>query len=82
MINPKILTLVRLIITAYLSAVAGVSMKYKLNTEDSHTNWRIPFQFSTVTFSMLLAYNIQVTVWTIMHSLFDEPLHEESADGR
>lgn len=62
MINPKILTLVRLIITAYLSAVAGVSMKYKLNTEDSHTNWRIPFQFSTVTFSMLLAYNIQVTV--------------------
>lgn len=78
MINPKILTLVRLIITAYLSAVAGVSMKYKLNTEDSHTNWRIPFQFSTVTFSMLLAYNIQVTVSSA--SLIHGPIRFDTVD--
>ncbi|KAK9769667.1 hypothetical protein SCAR479_13666 [Seiridium cardinale] len=80
-INPHVLTVIRLLVTGYLISVAGVSMKYKLEIEDSHTRWRIPFQFSTVTFVLLLAYNLQVTLWTIMHLLFPHPVYEDAIDG-
>ena len=40
----------------------GISLKYKLGQEDDHTRWRIPFQFSSVSFILLLLYNLLVTV--------------------
>ncbi|KAI1841110.1 hypothetical protein JX266_012703 [Neoarthrinium moseri] len=79
-INQKALAVIRLVMTGYLMAVAGVSMKYKLENEDGHTRWRIPFQFSTVSFVLLLAYNLQVTVWTIMHLLLPRPVQEDAND--
>ncbi|KAH8649826.1 hypothetical protein BX600DRAFT_554302 [Xylariales sp. PMI_506] len=80
LINQRCLTLIRVIISGYLVAVAGVSLKYKLENEDQHTKWRIAFQFSTVAFVLLLAYNLQVTVWTIMHLLFPRSLHDDYND--
>ncbi|KAH8199542.1 hypothetical protein TruAng_006293 [Truncatella angustata] len=70
--DSHLLTLLRLLVTGYLIAVAGVSLKYKLETKDKHTNWRIPFQFSTVSFLTLLAYNLQAALWTLMHLLLPE----------
>ncbi|KAK6836597.1 hypothetical protein PG987_007092 [Apiospora arundinis] len=61
-INQSVLTLFRFIISAYLLVVLGFSTKYKLEMEDDHTRWRIPFQFSSVAFSSLLMYNLLVTV--------------------
>ncbi|KAI6086279.1 hypothetical protein F4821DRAFT_260174 [Hypoxylon rubiginosum] len=51
-INQKLLLFLRFIFAGYLSAVFGVSLKYKLENEDEHTRWRIPFQFSTVSFCL------------------------------
>ncbi|KAI0160879.1 hypothetical protein GGR52DRAFT_576293 [Hypoxylon sp. FL1284] len=51
-VNQQALLFLRLIFAAYLSAVFGVSLKYKLENQDEHTNWRIPFQFSTVSFCL------------------------------
>ncbi|KAI0126248.1 hypothetical protein BJ170DRAFT_634290 [Xylariales sp. AK1849] len=80
-INHNILTATRLIISGYLIAVFGVSLKYKLENEDDHTKWRIPFQFSTVSFLMLLAYNLQVTLWTILHLFFPRSVEEDDNDS-
>ncbi|XXG98075.1 hypothetical protein Hte_004394 [Hypoxylon texense] len=52
LVNQKVLLFLRLIFAGYLSAVFGVSLKYKLESEDDHTRWRIPFQFSTVSFCL------------------------------
>lgn len=43
---------------------AGMLLDYKINHrgEDEHTNWRIPFQFSTVTWTLLIIYHILVFV--------------------
>ena len=61
-INQSILALIRFVISAYLLTVLGISTKYKLEIEDDHTRWRIPFQFSSVSFVLLLLYNLVVTV--------------------
>lgn len=38
-------------------------LDYKIkHRDDEHTNWRIPFQFSTVTWVMLIIYHCMVTV--------------------
>lgn len=38
-------------------------LDYKIkHREDEHTNWRIPFQFSTVTWVLLILYHFMVTV--------------------
>lgn len=38
-------------------------LDYKIkHREDEHTNWRIPFQFSTVTWTLLILYHFMVTV--------------------
>ncbi|KAK8029889.1 hypothetical protein PG993_011180 [Apiospora rasikravindrae] len=79
-INQSVLTLFRFVISAYLLTVMGISLKYKLETEDDHTRWRIPFQFSTVSFILLLLYNLQVTVWTFMHLLLPKELPEDPAE--
>ncbi|KAK8062464.1 hypothetical protein PG997_014561 [Apiospora hydei] len=79
-INQSVLTLFRFVISAYLLTVMGISLKYKLETEDDHTRWRIPFQFSSVSFILLLLYNLQVTVWTFMHLLLPKELPEEPAE--
>ncbi|KAK7911935.1 hypothetical protein PG985_014416 [Apiospora marii] len=79
-INQSVLTLIRFVISAYLLAVMGISLKYKLEQEDDHTRWRIPFQFSSVSFILLLLYNLLVTVWTFMHLLLPKELPEDPAE--
>ncbi|KAI5921503.1 hypothetical protein F4810DRAFT_712541 [Camillea tinctor] len=66
-ISQTLLFSIRLAFAGYLSAVSGVSLKYKLENQDDHTRWRIPFQFSTVSYSLLWAYHVLVTHWTGMH---------------
>jgi len=80
LINQHVLTGIRLILSGYLSAVFGVSLKYKLEVEDDHTKWRLPFQFSTVAFALLWAYNLQVTVWTLMHLVAPRATHVSPED--
>jgi predicted small integral membrane protein len=61
-INQKLLFFIRAVLTAYLTSVAGVALKYKLESQDDHTSWRIPFQFSTVAFVLQWAYNLVTLV--------------------
>ncbi|KAK8079009.1 hypothetical protein PG994_002816 [Apiospora phragmitis] len=79
-INQSVLTLFRFVISAYLLVVMSFSLKYKLEMEDDHTRWRIPFQFSSVAFILLLLYNLQVTVWTFMHLVLPKELAEDPAE--
>ncbi|KAI1816921.1 hypothetical protein GGS20DRAFT_133081 [Poronia punctata] len=67
-IGPTILFIIRAILASYLTSVAGVALKYKLDTEDEHTAWRIPFQFSTVSFVLQWIYHMLTMIWTGMHT--------------
>ncbi|KAK8096734.1 hypothetical protein PG999_012678 [Apiospora kogelbergensis] len=79
-INQSVLTLIRFVVSAYLLTVLGISTKYKLEMEDDHTRWRIPFQFSFVSFILLLVYNLLVTAWTFMHLILPKELPEDPAE--
>lgn len=61
-ISQHVLAVLRLLLSGYLISVFGVSLKYKLDQKDDHTGWRIPFQFSTVSFVLLTLYHLQATV--------------------
>ncbi|KAI1747394.1 hypothetical protein F4782DRAFT_535425 [Xylaria castorea] len=76
--NQKLLFSIRTILTSYLTSVAGVALKYKLESEDDHSGWRIPFQFSTVAFVLLWTYHLLTLVWTGMHTF--EPNAQERAE--
>ncbi|KAH9990265.1 hypothetical protein F4779DRAFT_623848 [Xylariaceae sp. FL0662B] len=80
LIDQPLLLFLRLILAGYLSAVFGVSLKYKLENEDGHTRWRIPFQFSTVSFVLQWVYHLVVTLWTAMHLAFPKALEENPED--
>ncbi|GAW27107.1 hypothetical protein SAMD00023353_7100210 [Rosellinia necatrix] len=67
-INPKLLFSIRTILASYLTSVAGVALKYKLEREDDHSGWRVPFQFSTVAFVMQWAYHLLALAWTGVHT--------------
>ncbi|KAH7039637.1 uncharacterized protein B0I36DRAFT_357039 [Microdochium trichocladiopsis] len=70
LISQNLLTFIRLVLAGYLTTVLGFALKYKLEQDDEHTKWRIPFQFSTVSFVLLWAYHNLTAVWTTMHLLF------------
>lgn len=57
LISQNVLAFIRLVFAGYLSTVLGFAVKYKLEQVDEHTKWRIPFQFSTVSFVLLWAYH-------------------------
>ncbi|KAI1820051.1 hypothetical protein F4861DRAFT_546103 [Xylaria intraflava] len=67
-INQRVLFFIRAILTSYLTSVAGVALKYKLESEDDHTGWRIPFQFSTVAFVLQWIYHLITLAWTGLHT--------------
>ncbi|KAI8956327.1 hypothetical protein F4801DRAFT_595557 [Xylaria longipes] len=77
-INQKLLLSVRAILTSYLTSVAGVALKYKLESEDNHNGWRVPFQFSTVAFVLQWTYHLLTLTWTGMHTF--EPNARERAE--
>lgn len=53
---------------AYMIVTASMLINYKAKHQvDDHSRWRIPFQFSTVTWFLLLLYHIMVFCWTITH---------------
>ncbi|KAI1090959.1 hypothetical protein F5B19DRAFT_503483 [Rostrohypoxylon terebratum] len=80
-IDQKSLLLLRLAVTTYLTAVGGVSLKYKIDdVEDEHTPWRILFQFSTVSFCLQWGWNILVTLWTAMHLFFPRAIEVDLDD--
>ncbi|KAJ4385546.1 hypothetical protein N0V93_009975 [Gnomoniopsis smithogilvyi] len=67
-LNQNALGYIRGGLLAYLIASGGMLLDYKIkHREDEHTNWRIPFQFSTVTWVLLIIYHILVFSWTITH---------------
>ncbi|KAI1434646.1 hypothetical protein GGR50DRAFT_386130 [Xylaria sp. CBS 124048] len=80
-INQKFLFTIRTILTSYLTSVAGVALKYKLDNDDSHSGWRIPFQFSTVAFVLQWIYHLTTLAWTGMHT-FNPNVEEEEEDSR
>lgn len=62
-LNQNALGYIRAAISAYLIATGIMLLDYKIkHREDEHTNWRILFQFSTVTWVLLIIYHILVTV--------------------
>ncbi|KXJ91680.1 hypothetical protein Micbo1qcDRAFT_203740 [Microdochium bolleyi] len=81
LVGQKTLTFIRLVFAGYLTSVLGVALKYKLEQEDVHTTWRIPFQFSTVSFILLWAYHNLTAIWTAMHLLFPQPTGDDGDCG-
>ncbi|OTA55605.1 hypothetical protein K449DRAFT_438524 [Hypoxylon sp. EC38] len=79
-INQKVLLFLRFIFASYLSAVFGVSLKYKLENDDEHTRWRIPFQFSTVAFCIQWAYHLLSTIWTALHLVSPKAIEVNPAE--
>lgn len=62
-LNQNALGYIRGGLLAYLIGTAGMLLDWKIkHREDEHTNWRIPFQFSTVTWTLLIIYHILVFV--------------------
>ncbi|KAI1738842.1 hypothetical protein F4680DRAFT_466931 [Xylaria scruposa] len=80
-VNQTLLFVIRLILAAYLTSVAGIALKYKLESEDDHNGWRIPFQFSTVSFVLLWIYHLLTLVWTGMHT-FDPNARERAEEAQ
>ncbi|KAI1401317.1 hypothetical protein F4819DRAFT_486702 [Hypoxylon fuscum] len=80
LVNQKFLLLLRFLFAGYLSAVFGVSLKYKLENQDEHTRWRIPFQFSTVAFCLQWAWHLQTSVWTAMHLIFPKAIEIDPSE--
>ncbi|KAI1326433.1 hypothetical protein F5Y16DRAFT_410840 [Xylariaceae sp. FL0255] len=76
-IDGHVLVGLRSLVAAYLTAVAGVALKYKLEAQDDHNGWRIPFQFSTVSFIIMWTYHIIASIWTTLHTF-----HPDAADQR
>ncbi|KAJ1334199.1 hypothetical protein MN608_04205 [Microdochium nivale] len=79
LIPQNVLAFIRLVFAGYLTSVLGVALKYKLEQEDEHTKWRIPFQFSTVSFLLLWAYHNLTAIWTTMHIVIPHPPGEDPA---
>ncbi|PSS05221.1 hypothetical protein BD289DRAFT_501848 [Coniella lustricola] len=67
-LNQNALGYIRGAILAYMIATAAILLDYKTkHREDEHTAWHIPFQFSTITWLLLVLYHIMVTAWTVTH---------------
>ncbi|WYZ35312.1 hypothetical protein EsH8_I_001588 [Colletotrichum jinshuiense] len=66
-------------VVAYLTAVGAMVLDYKLREESPYSNWRVIFDFSVVTFSLLLAYHAIVLGWTYTHLY--HPHIEETRSG-
>ncbi|KAK1981765.1 hypothetical protein LZ30DRAFT_749833 [Colletotrichum cereale] len=66
-------------VVAYLTAVGAMVLDYKLRQESPYSNWRVVFDFSVVTFSLLLAYHVLVLGWTYTHLY--HPHIEETRTG-
>ncbi|TEA12385.1 hypothetical protein C8034_v006168 [Colletotrichum sidae] len=54
-------------VVAYLTAVGAMVLDYKLREESPYSNWRVIYDFSVVTYSMLMAYHLTVLGWTYTH---------------
>ncbi|KAI1201675.1 hypothetical protein F5X97DRAFT_320074 [Nemania serpens] len=81
-INQKLLFSIRTALASYLTSVAGVALKYKLESEDDHNGWRIPFEFSTVAFLLQWTYHVLTLVWTGVHTFEpNNPEPDEDSEG-
>ncbi|KAK5634510.1 hypothetical protein RRF57_010223 [Xylaria bambusicola] len=67
-INQRFLFYIRVLLSSYLTSVAGVTLKYKLENEDDHGAGRIPFEFSTISFLLLWIYHLLTSTWTGAHT--------------
>ena len=61
-VSQPVLIGIRMVLSGYLTAVLGVALKYKLELEQPQSKWHILFQFATVSFLMLWAWNVLLTV--------------------
>ncbi|KUI54497.1 hypothetical protein VP1G_01907 [Cytospora mali] len=67
-LNQNALSYIRGVVLAYIVVTSGMLIDYKIcHRKDEHSNWRIPFEFSTVTWFLLLLYHTMVFSWTLTH---------------
>ncbi len=55
------------IVLAYVIAIAAMTTTYKLRRDDVHTEWRFIFQFSSITWALIVVYHVLVFCWTLTH---------------
>ncbi|KAH8895834.1 hypothetical protein GQ53DRAFT_854040 [Thozetella sp. PMI_491] len=72
LINQSALTYIRAFIVAYLTAVGGMLIDFKLQRDDPHTNWRILWQFSSMSFLLMWLYHVTVFCWTFTHLYYPD----------
>ena len=58
---------VRGTVLAYVMATFGMTTHFKLAKHDEHSGWRLIFQFSTITWALMVAYHVVVFSWTLTH---------------
>jgi hypothetical protein len=67
-LNQNALGYLRAAFVAYLIATAGMLLDYEIKHRPSeYSNWRIPFQFSAVTWFFLIVYHVLVFVSVTRH---------------
>lgn len=66
-LNQNLLCYARGGVLVYLVVVFGMSSHFKLDRDDDHSAWRFLFQFSSITWAMILAYHVMVFSWTLTH---------------
>ncbi|KAI8273391.1 hypothetical protein K4K59_010818 [Colletotrichum sp. SAR11_240] len=53
-------------VVAYLTAVGAMILDYKLREKSPYSNWRVVFDFSIVTYSLLLIYHLVVLEYWLL----------------
>ncbi len=65
--SQNVLCYVRGVVLACVIAIVAMTTHYKLQRQDLHSDWRLIFQFSSITWGLILVYHVTVFSWTLTH---------------
>ncbi|KEY72350.1 hypothetical protein S7711_01032 [Stachybotrys chartarum IBT 7711] len=80
-IPQNILVIARGLLLAYLATIAATGADYKLTQESDYTKWRLLFDFSVVSFVLVLIYHVITFSWTFTHLYYPNPEDEGGIEG-
>jgi hypothetical protein len=55
------------LVLLYVVAVYGMTLAFKVEGDHHHSNWRLLFDFSNITWLLILLYHVTVFSWTLTH---------------
>ncbi|KAM7195766.1 hypothetical protein V8F20_007336 [Naviculisporaceae sp. PSN 640] len=69
-LSQSCLVYIRGFLVTYLTVLMGMLLHYEINwreKDDGYTPWRIPFQFSSLSFALLWLYHVIAFFWSFTH---------------